>query len=104
MAAAAAVPGAVGVGAEAEPARGRDADLGAGRRWQRVPVGIAENMSVRADRKVGRADRPSEVVDRLPVRRPQWVAAGVDAREPGRMWARAGRVDVPAEVERLGAL
>src|SRR5215831_2001793 len=51
-----------------------------------------------------RVDRPAEVVDRLPVGGPKRKARAVDPRQPGRMRAGAGRIDVAAEVERLGLL
>ena len=47
-------------------------------------------------------DRPAEVVHPVPVGGPQREAPAVDPRQPGRVRARVRRVDVAAEVVRLG--
>ncbi len=49
-----------------------------------------------------RVDQPPEVVDRVAVLGAQREALAVDPRQAGRVRAGVGRVDVAAEVERLG--
>src|SRR4051794_9306300 len=101
-AAAAAVPGAVDAAVEAVLLAGDRADRRARRARERPPVGIGERVAVLVDGLAPFVDQPAEIVDALAVLRPQRQAALVDPGQAGGMRARVGRVDVPAEVVRLG--
>ena len=69
---------------------------------QRAAVGVGERAAVLVDGAAVGVDQAAEVVERVAVLRPQREALAVDPRQAGRVRARIGRVEVAAEVERLG--
>ena len=102
MAAAAAVPGAVDRVRKPYRSADRRADRRARRGGQRDALGVGEALAVLVDRLALEVDEPAEVVDAVAVLGAQRPALGVDPRQPGRVRAGVGRVDVAAEVVRLG--
>ena len=72
------------------------------RRRERAAVGVEQRPAVVVHRRAVRVHVAAQVIHRPPVRGLQREARRVDPRQPGRVRARVGRVDVAAEVERLG--
>src|SRR5436309_2992509 len=66
------------------------ADTTSGRRGKRPPIGVEQQAAARIHRPPLDVDRPSEIVDRHPVRRAQWKSVRVDAWEARRVWTRIG--------------
>ena len=83
---------------------GNLADARARGRGKRIAIRVAQEVPVRVDGTSERVDRPAQVVHGMAVGGAKRKTGPVDARQAGRVRARAGRVDVPAEVEGLGLL
>ena len=83
---------------EPEGRAGGLADRRARRRRQRAALEVGEQDVVLVDRPPGAVDQAAQVVHPLAVAGAQGEALAVDPRQPGRVRAAVGRVDVAAEV------
>ena len=92
----------VDVGLEVVLGGGDVADPRASGRRQRSTVGVGEWGAHVVHRRAVDVDVAPEIVHRPPVGRLQRQSLAVDPRQPGRVRARVGRVDVAAEVVGLG--